>query len=255
MGSISRARSSTGRREGAGWARAARRGAVTAAVAFALTGSAGAAWADQGSPATATLGLPGALGMLGSGIAAVVGTLNGVGPSPGAQAPAAGVAAPGSPRVAALPVRAMAAAAPAAGAPAAVSAQGACATTATQVLDPFRTHLTFAHLERSLGGQVEDIENVDQYVKTHTVLVSTMVAPIEAAVGGILGGTLDPFFIHLKFAHLERSPMGQVEDIKNADQYVKTHTVLIATMLAPAAEALGGCGAAPQTPPMPMPMP
>ncbi|MGH2690198.1 MAG: cupredoxin domain-containing protein [Actinomycetota bacterium] len=70
----------------------------------------------------------------------------------------------------------------------------------------------------------------------------------------LVGATLGPFAQHLKFAHLERSLEDQVRDAQDVDQYVKTHTVLVETMAAPAMGALGGCGAAP-VPQVPGPAP
>jgi plastocyanin len=132
-----------------------------------------------------------------------------------------------------------------------------CSPVLAAMVEPFEQHLKFAHLERSVEDQLKDIQAADQYVKTHTTLVQTMAAPVQEATGGVAGGTLDPFFIHLRFAHLERSVEDQLKDIQAADQYVKTHTVLVETMAAPATGLLGGCAApvpAPQTPaPMPMP--
>ena len=44
----------------------------------------------------------------------------------------------------------------------------------------------------------------------------------------------DPFVTHFYHGHLEESPGQQAADITNTDQYVKTHTVLIESMTAPA---------------------
>jgi len=38
-----------------------------------------------------------------------------------------------------------------------------------------------AHLEASPGQQVADIADLDQYVKTHTVMVENMLAPLAGA--------------------------------------------------------------------------
>ena len=48
----------------------------------------------------------------------------------------------------------------------------------------------------------------------------------------------DPFVTHVDHGHLEESPGQQAGDITNTDQYVRTHTVLIEQMTAPAV-ALG----------------
>ena len=100
-------------------------------------------------------------------------------------------------------------------------------------LEAFMAHFYAAHLETSVGQQVTDALDVDQYVKTHTVLIENMIKPL-------LGGSqsaVDSFMAHFNSAHLETSLGQQVADALNADQYVKTHTVLIENMLAP---LLGG---------------
>ncbi|MFL6106830.1 MAG: cupredoxin family copper-binding protein, partial [Marmoricola sp.] len=96
-------------------------------------------------------------------------------------------------------------------------------------LDAFLAHLYAGHLETSVGQQVKDASNVDQYVKTHTVLIENMLKPL---VGGGQA-SLDAFLAHLYAGHLETSVGQQVKDASNVDQYVKTHTVLIENMLKP----------------------
>ena len=96
-------------------------------------------------------------------------------------------------------------------------------------VDAFMQHFYSAHLETSLGQQLMDALNVDQYTKTHTVLIENMLKPL-------LGGTqsaLDVFLQHVYAAHLETSPGQQVQDALNLDQYVKTHTVMIENMIRP----------------------
>ncbi|MFD1050619.1 plastocyanin/azurin family copper-binding protein, partial [Kibdelosporangium lantanae] len=44
---------------------------------------------------------------------------------------------------------------------------------------------------------------------------------------------LQPLIDHIRSAHLETSPVTQVTEILNTDQYVKTHTVLLDQMLLP----------------------
>jgi hypothetical protein len=44
--------------------------------------------------------------------------------------------------------------------------------------DAFMQHFYAAHLETSPGQQVSDATDIDQYVKTHTVLVEHMLAPL-----------------------------------------------------------------------------
>ena len=52
------------------------------------------------------------------------------------------------------------------------------------ILSPFWVHLDKAHLETSPGQQVAQALNLDQYVKTHTVLVEQMLAPLATAIVG-----------------------------------------------------------------------
>jgi len=50
----------------------------------------------------------------------------------------------------------------------------------------------------------------------------------------VSAGVLQPILDHVKSAHLETSPGQQVADALNVDQYVKTHTVWLEQVLAPA---------------------
>ena len=112
-------------------------------------------------------------------------------------------------------------------------AERRCVRWRAAALEAFMAHFYAAHLETSVGQQVTDALDVDQYVKTHTVLIENMIKPL-------LGGSqsaVDSFMAHFNSAHLETSLGQQVADALNADQYVKTHTVLIENMLAP---LLGG---------------
>jgi hypothetical protein len=49
---------------------------------------------------------------------------------------------------------------------------------AQSTLDTFMQHVYAAHLETGLGQQVADITDIDQYAKTHTVLVENMIKPL-----------------------------------------------------------------------------
>ena len=98
-----------------------------------------------------------------------------------------------------------------------------------QTLDAFLQHVYSAHLETSVGQQVTDALNLDQYLKTHLVLVENMLKPL-------LGGTqqtLDAFLQHVYSAHLETSLGQQVNDALSVDQYVKTHTVWVESLIKP----------------------
>jgi hypothetical protein len=96
-------------------------------------------------------------------------------------------------------------------------------------VDAFKQHFYAAHLETPLTQQVTDALSVDQYLKTHLVLVENMLKPL---LGGAQS-TLDTFMQHLYAAHLETSVGQQVTDALALDQYVKTHTVLVENMIKP----------------------
>ncbi|WP_082582155.1 cupredoxin family copper-binding protein [Aeromicrobium sp. Root236] len=105
-------------------------------------------------------------------------------------------------------------------------------------INVFLQHLYSAHLETSLGQQVTDALNLDQYLKTHLVLVENMLKPL---LGGVQS-TLDTFLQHVYAAHLETSLGQQVTDALAIDQYVKTHTVLVENMIKPlVGEDLSSC--------------
>lgn len=106
-------------------------------------------------------------------------------------------------------------------------------------LAAFMAHVKSAHLERSPLLQVTDILDIDQYVLTHTVWLEQVLAPVFDGTGDqAVRDTLAPVMAHLKAAHLERSPLEQVQDILAIDQYVKTHTVWLETVVAPLASQL-----------------
>ncbi len=142
-----------------------------------------------------------------------------------------------TPVVTGAPVAAAPAAAPAATTPAPAAttdpmpmpAPSDACTGLNSTVDAFMQHFYAAHLETSVGQQVTDALNVDQYVKTHLILVENMLKPL-------LGGTqstLDTFLQHVYAAHLETSAGQQVADALAIDQYVKTHTVLVENMIKP----------------------
>ena len=93
-------------------------------------------------------------------------------------------------------------------------------------------HLEAAHLQTSVGQQVADALDVDQYVKTHTVLLENMLQPLLHGSDAALGVFLD----HVYAAHLETSIGQQVADAVALTQYVKAHTVMVENMIKP----LGG---------------
>jgi hypothetical protein len=57
-------------------------------------------------------------------------------------------------------------------------------------------------------------------------------APAPVCQDSGLYSVVAPFLAHLSAAHLQESPLQQVHDLLNTDQYVLIHTVLLDSMLA-----------------------
>jgi hypothetical protein len=113
--------------------------------------------------------------------------------------------------------------------PMAMPATSDVCTGLQSTIDVFLQHVYAAHLETGVGQQVSDALNLDQYLKTHLVLVENMLKPL-------LGGaqqTLNAFLQHVYSAHLETSLGQQVTDALSVDQYVKTHTVWVESLIKP----------------------
>ncbi|HWU20366.1 MAG TPA: hypothetical protein VN088_02500 [Nocardioides sp.] len=90
-------------------------------------------------------------------------------------------------------------------------------------------HVDAGHLEESPSQQVADLLDLDQYAATHATLLGNLLQPL---LGGV-STDLDVLLQHIEAGHLEESPAQQVADLLNTDQYVKTHTVLIESLLKP----------------------
>ncbi|MGH3941298.1 MAG: cupredoxin domain-containing protein [Pseudonocardiaceae bacterium] len=117
--------------------------------------------------------------------------------------------------------------------PAPVEEDTAGCVTST-ALDALMRHIEAAHLQTSPGQQVKDLASVDQYVKTHTILLNDMFKPaFDGAVSDGLAKSLNALRTHLEVAHLQTSPGQQAADLLALDQYVKTHTVLAQDTVAP----------------------
>lgn len=97
------------------------------------------------------------------------------------------------------------------------------------VADRFLAHVYAAHLDESLGQQVTDLASIDQWVKTHTVWIGSMLQPLTDGTET----SLDLFLQHVYVAHLDESPGQQVSDLLDLDRWIGNHTALIGTMLAP----------------------
>jgi amicyanin len=101
-----------------------------------------------------------------------------------------------------------------------------------EALAPFIAHVKAAHLETSPLQQAQDALAFDNYIKAHTVLLEQMLDPVLSS--SLDRDVLAPFIAHVKAAHLETSPLQQVQDALAFDNYIKAHTVLIEQMLDPA---------------------
>jgi plastocyanin len=102
-----------------------------------------------------------------------------------------------------------------------------------QVLMPILQHINSAHLGESVGQQVQDALNLDNYLKMHTVWLESILTPATNGTTSIVDQTLTTLIEHLNAAHLSE-PLGQqVQDILNPGQYVSSHLVLVEHLLAP----------------------
>jgi plastocyanin len=104
---------------------------------------------------------------------------------------------------------------------------------------PFVVHLDHAHLEESIGQQLNDASNVNNYVLIHTVLLENMLTPLFNLMIAAPNG-VNPFITHIDTAHLGESPGQQVNDASNVNNYVGIHTVLVENMLAPTTQSVQG---------------
>jgi plastocyanin len=103
-----------------------------------------------------------------------------------------------------------------------------------QALTTLIQHIDTAHLGESPGQQVQDLTNLNQYVLSHTTLVANLLTPLLGSATGAADTTLSMLIQHIDTAHLGESPGQQVSDLLNLDQYVLSHTTLVANLLAPA---------------------
>ena len=101
-------------------------------------------------------------------------------------------------------------------------------------------HIDTAHLGESPGQQVQDLTNINQYVLSHTTLVANTLTPLLNGAVGDADTTLAMLIQHIDTAHLGESPGQQVQDLLNLDQYVLSHTTLIANLLTPTEGLLVG---------------
>jgi amicyanin len=107
--------------------------------------------------------------------------------------------------------------------------------TSSAVADAFLGHIKGAHLETSPAQQVAEILEFDQWILTHTVWIeSWLSALLESDATG--KEMISKIWAHFDGAHLQVSPMDQVADILAFDQWVKSHTVWISSVLEPLIE-------------------
>jgi hypothetical protein len=111
---------------------------------------------------------------------------------------------------------------------------------AAGTMTPMYGHMEKAHLERSPGQQVGDLQKTDDYLEVHTVWIEAFTAPARNGLVHIAGETPKPFFGHIEHAHLQRSPGQQVADLRATDDYLLVHTVWAESMLQPTIDVLDG---------------
>ena len=121
-----------------------------------------------------------------------------------------------------------------------VGTAATCTSLVDAVAEPFVTHLYAAHLQESPAQQIADLLDISRYVRTHTTLIEAMVQPLYLLLPAV-ARSIDAFVQHVYHGHLAESPSQQVADILDPDQYVKTHTVLVETMVAPLEHTADGC--------------
>jgi len=61
---------------------------------------------------------------------------------------------------------------------------------------------------------------------------AAVVPPVPVCEDSGLFGLLSPLLVHISAAHLQESPLQQVHDLLNTDQYVLIHTSMVSQMLA-----------------------
>jgi hypothetical protein len=115
-------------------------------------------------------------------------------------------------------------------------------------VDPFVAHLKAAHFNRGVGGQVQDISELDDWSKTHEALVRQML-DYEVGPASALGTApvTSVFMQHMDNAHWNRSPMGQASDIANFDSWNKSHLAMIRMMADPFVGKTSTLGTSPGT--------
>lgn len=115
-------------------------------------------------------------------------------------------------------------------------------------MDPFMQHMQAAHFSRGVGGQVQDISELDTWAKNHEALFRRML-DFEAGSGSIAGTTQigRVFLQHMDAAHWNRSPLGQVSDISNFDSWNKSHLAMFRIMFDDVVGKESALGKAPGT--------
>jgi hypothetical protein len=107
--------------------------------------------------------------------------------------------------------------------------------------DPFMKHMQAAHFNRSAAGQVHDIAEFDDWMKSHQYLFRQML-DYEIGRRSTLGQApaIGTFLEHMDVAHWNRSPGQQVEDIGDFQSWTAAHAALIQAMLGSAGGGSSG---------------
>ena len=116
---------------------------------------------------------------------------------------------------------------------------GSTTCVSKDMLSAFWAHIESAHLEQSPLQQVQGLLDTDNYVKLHTVWLEQVLKPLMDGTAQQVGAdTLSAFWAHIESAHLDQSPMQQVQGLLDLDNYVKLHTVWLEQVLKPTIDQL-----------------
>jgi plastocyanin len=98
--------------------------------------------------------------------------------------------------------------------------------------DVVLAHLDAAHWNRSPSEQVANIANFDTWARNHVALGRTALEPVVGQ-DSVLGraAVTGPVFAHLDAAHWYRTPAGQVADVLDLEQWLRSHAALAETVL------------------------
>ena len=116
---------------------------------------------------------------------------------------------------------------------------GATSCVSKDALSAFWAHIESAHLDQSPLQQVQGLLDADNYIKLHTVWLEEVLKPAMDGTAQQVGSdALSAFWAHIESAHLDQSPLQQVQGLLDFDNYVKLHTVWLEQVLKPAVDQL-----------------